>query len=72
MHTSGPEVRPTYTAAYDTVAERDYLACHEFGHTLGLRHSGDAASCLFPNSATSGVLTSNEIVELNAHYEIPQ
>ena len=62
----------SHTAAYDTLAERNYLACHEFGHSLGLRHSGDSASCLFPNSATSGVLTSHEIFELNSHYEIPQ
>lgn len=36
------------------------------------RHSSDTASCLYPNSATSGVLTTHDISELNFHYEIPQ
>jgi len=57
------------TIRYDEVFERRYMACHEMGHSLGLRHSSNSASCLFPNQATSDVLVANdEVIELNGHY----
>jgi len=57
------------TTRYDEVFERRYMACHEMGHSLGLRHSSNSASCLFPNQATSDVLVANdEVIELNGHY----
>jgi predicted Zn-dependent protease len=60
----------SHTTAYDTTTERRYLACHEMGHTLGLRHSGNTVSCLYPNQATSTLLASHDTGELNAQYQI--
>lgn len=58
----------SYPNAFDTLFERRYMACHEFGHTLGLRHSGSTASCMYANVATSNVLTSHDASHLNAKY----
>lgn len=58
---------------YDQPSERAYIACQEFGHTLGLRHSGDRGSCLYPNDVTAAsVLTSHDVGMLNTYYDIPQ
>lgn len=56
------------TTRYDEVFERRYVACQEMGHTLGLRHSSSTASCLYPDVATSDVLVSHDVLELNGHY----
>ena len=44
------------------------LACHELGHSLGLRHSTDTASCMFTPGPTSTVLTNHDRAHLNAAY----
>jgi len=56
---------------FDTPAEGRYLGCHEFGHTLGLRHSYDTNSCMFTGQATTSVITTHDASTLNSHYEIP-
>lgn len=59
----------SYPNAFDTQFERRYMACHEFGHTLGLRHNGNTGSCMYANAAWSNVLDSHDIVDhLNAKY----
>ncbi len=39
-----------YPNDYNSTAERDHMACHELGHTLGLRHT-TLPSCMFNPSA---------------------
>jgi hypothetical protein len=34
-------VNPTYRAFFADRGSRDYMACHELGHTIGLRHWGN-------------------------------
>lgn len=60
----------THPSRYDTLTERRYLACHEMGHSLGLRHSGNTASCMFPDTAVSIGLASHDTGELNAQYTV--
>jgi len=62
-----------YPDKYDQASERAYIACQEFGHTLGLRHSGDRGSCMYPNDVTAAeVLTSHDVLMLNSNYDIPE
>ena len=44
------------------------LACHELGHSLGLRHTSDTASCMLTTGPTSTVLTNHDRAHLNAAY----
>jgi hypothetical protein len=62
-----------YNLTYRTVAfsdplKRAYMACHELGHTVGLRDSGDDDSCMFDDEVTSGVLTSHDVGHIDAKY----
>lgn len=57
---------------FNLQSEQRYLGCHEFGHSLGLRHSSSTSSCMYTSAASSQVLTSHDVSELNSHYQIPQ
>jgi hypothetical protein len=43
------------------------IACHELGHSVGLRHTSDQASCM-KDPPTSSRLTSHDIAHLNSTY----
>jgi len=62
----------SHTAAYDTATERRKIACHEFGHTYGLRHStGDGTStCMTAKAIDSTVvgISSHDKSHLNGYY----
>lgn len=53
---------------YSPPAKR--IACHELGHSVGLRHTADQASCLKTTASggTSSDLTPHDIDHLNARY----
>jgi hypothetical protein len=53
---------------WNTTAGRKYIACHEVGHSLGLRHSTGSSSCMVPNTITTHVLTSHDQSMLNNWY----
>lgn len=58
----------TDTADYDTVGERASIACQEMGHTLGLRHSSSASTCMYTFRTMQAGLVQHDKDELNAHY----
>ena len=45
-------LNPQYAAFFADDASRDAIACHELGHTLGLRHWGNPPSSEGPAAAT--------------------
>jgi len=49
------------TAKVNTTAKRNYIGCHESGHTVGMRHQAQGVtSCMVP--ATSGPADPNSVV----------
>lgn len=54
--------------AYDTIGERNSIACQEMGHTLGLRHSSSTSSCMYTYRTTQAGLVQHDKDELAAHY----
>jgi len=49
---------------------RGRIVCHEFGHSVGLRHTNEAASCMrrTADGGTSETLTTHDRDHLNGHY----
>jgi hypothetical protein len=45
-------LNPRYAIFFDDDASRDHVACHELGHTLGLRHWGNPPESAGPEAAT--------------------
>ena len=71
-------INPRYGAFFDDDASRDYVTCHEMGHTIGLRHWGNppetsgadvGATCMnadTPNGPTG--LHQYDIDHINAYH----
>jgi hypothetical protein len=45
-------LNPRYATYLNDVGSRDYVACHELGHTVGLRHWGNPPESVGPVAAT--------------------
>lgn len=60
-----------YAANYSTADQRKAIACHELGHTMGLQHTSDTASCMKDPPTTTPLATSptqHDKDRLNEHY----
>jgi hypothetical protein len=73
-------LNPRYAAFFADPASRDYMACHELGHTIGLRHWGNppfsdppvAATCMNPDVPDGPVdLHGWDIQEIDRYYARP-
>ena len=59
---------------FSTLAKKEYIACHELGHTVGLRHTSRTATCMRvatiePNVVPgTDVLDTHDKAEVNAQY----
>jgi hypothetical protein len=73
-------LNPRYAVFFADRASRDYMACHELGHTIGLHHWGnppisagpEAATCMqadIPNGPRN--LHRWDIEDINAYYPKP-
>jgi hypothetical protein len=72
-------INPRYAIFFDDDASRDHVTCHEFGHTVGLRHWGNppqtespevGATCMnanTPNGPTG--LHEFDVDHINAYYD---
>lgn len=59
----------TYTTFYSTPQQRDYVTCHELGHTLGLsHHTGSCMQYRCCDGNGLGTLNSSDVQHLNAEY----
>jgi hypothetical protein len=51
-----------------TTTNENWLACHEFGHTIGLLHTNSGANCMQSPGIGTPALTSHDISHINANY----
>ncbi len=59
----------SYPAAFDTAAERRVIACHELGHTVGLRHPTSGVSCMRnPINFSNSDLNDHDRSHINSYY----
>lgn len=58
----------SYPNYYDTASERSWLACHELGHTIGLKHTTASNSCLRETHNGTTLLSSHDISHVNSNY----
>ena len=59
-----------FEGTFNRVEEQRALACHELGHTLGLRHTANDNSCLQEGTAGHEVRSYSEhdVIQVNAEY----
>lgn len=58
----------TYVDPFPTL-QKYYVACHEFGHAIGLRHYNTDASCMKANDSVGGItITDHERSHINARF----
>lgn len=58
-----------YAAYYDTTAEQQRTACHELGHTVGLRHTSNTTTCMKSSAPLStSYFDSHDKGHLNGYY----
>lgn len=60
----------SYPSLFDTSDERRDISCHEFGHTVGLRHTTSSVSCMNDDESWGDNLVFNttEQEEINNQY----
>lgn len=59
-----------YAFAFDTENERRFQACHELGHTVGLRHpTSSYTTCMNTGALSTTSLHSHDINHINSHYD---
>lgn len=58
-----------YAYAFDTENERRFQACHELGHTVGLRHpTSSYTTCMNTGNLSTTSLGAHDISHINSHY----
>lgn len=55
-------------SSWDTTSRRRFLACHELGHTLGLRHRSASGPCMNNIGTYPTALPGHEQDHLEIHY----
>lgn len=58
----------SYAGSLDTEGERRSVACHEIGHTVGLRHTAVADSCMSNGVLFPTALNAHDISHINSQY----
>jgi hypothetical protein len=61
----------THRSGYlDTAAQRRNIACHELGHTLGLRHRSTLASCVYTyvGAGAASTIDAHDRAHINGRY----
>jgi hypothetical protein len=58
----------SYPGVFDTQADRRYIACHELGHSVGLRDLSDGATCMDDTQIVHQFLSAHQIGDINAQY----
>lgn len=62
-------VNLTYQYDIDTIAERQSVACHEFAHTVGMRHnSWESNTCIADFDNNLNRLNGDEVARINSVY----